>query len=68
MNLLKKKPNNCIVIENAPLGILSGKKAKIKTVAIENTLTKKYLNDADYIISSIDELKKIINNINEKYT
>ena len=56
------------MLENAPLGILSAKKAKIKTVAIKNTLIKKYLKDADFIINSIDELKNIINNINEKYT
>ena len=68
MTLLKKKPVNCIVLENAPLGVLSGKRAKIVTVAVTNTVIKKYLKDADFIINSIHQLKNITNQINAQHT
>ena len=45
-----------IVIENAPLGIQSAKKAKLQTLALTTTLDKKYLKEADKIFPSHDEL------------
>lgn len=48
--------NKIIVIENAPLGIKSAKKAKLRTFAITTTLDKKYLKKADKIFSSHEEL------------
>lgn len=57
---LKLKPKNCLVIENAPIGIIAAKKAGLKTIAITNTLDKKYLLNADLIINNIIELKKYL--------
>jgi HAD superfamily hydrolase (TIGR01509 family) len=52
------------VIENAPLGIESAKKAHLTTFAIQTTLDKKYLQEADEIFRSHGELttymKKLI--------
>jgi beta-phosphoglucomutase len=50
------QPMDCLVIENAPLGISSAKRAGMECVAVETTLDKKYLKEADYIISDIKEL------------
>ena len=60
LKLSKIDRKNCLVLENAPLGIISAKKAKIKTIAITNTLTTKYLYKADKVIKSIEEIKKFI--------
>ena len=59
--------SECIIVENAPLGIRAGNAAGIKTLGITNTLDKKYLKKAKYIVSSAKEIKKIVDNINEKY-
>jgi beta-phosphoglucomutase len=41
-----------IAVENAPLGILSAKRAGIFTVAIQTSLGPEYLVDADIIVSN----------------
>lgn len=46
----------CVVVENAPLGIESAKNAGMVCVAVETTLDRQYLQQADYIISHIQEL------------
>lgn len=50
------KPLDAIVVEDAPLGIKSASAAGIYCVAIESTLNKKYLNEADKIVEDFDEL------------
>ena len=53
---LNIEAKNCLVIENAILGIESAKAAKCKCFALETTLTKKELSLADEIFSSHKEL------------
>jgi beta-phosphoglucomutase len=53
---LKVKPEKCMVVENAPLGIEAAKNAGMYCVAIETTLGKEHLSSADCILQSIDEL------------
>lgn len=57
------RPEDCVVVENAPLGVRSGKAAGMKVVAITTTLTPKYLKDADVVVNSflelLDTLKKL---------
>ncbi len=50
------KPDQCLVIENAPLGIRSAKSAKMACVAIASTLAAEDLNEADFVLASIDQL------------
>jgi len=50
------KPEECIVIENAPLGIQSAKAAGIPCVAVATTLGKDYISNADYIIDKIEDI------------
>jgi beta-phosphoglucomutase len=47
---------DCIVIENAPLGIQSAKSANMRCVAIASTLPPEHLQNADIIVSSILDL------------
>jgi beta-phosphoglucomutase family hydrolase len=46
-------PANCIVVEDAPAGIESGKRAGMKTIGV---LTNQASLDADIVVSSLDEL------------
>lgn len=48
--------NECVVVENAPLGIEAAKNANMICIAVETTLEKEYLQKADFLINSIEEL------------
>jgi len=54
---LRVKPENCLVVEDAPLGVKAGKAAGMKVVAITNTYSRKELAEADRVISGFRELK-----------
>jgi beta-phosphoglucomutase-like phosphatase (HAD superfamily) len=54
------KPEECIVIEDAPNGVEAAKNGGIKCIAITTTHKESELKQADKIIDSFDEL-----NINE---
>lgn len=53
---LNLNPTGAIVIENAPLGIESAKKAGLKCLSLETSLPRKYLQEADCIFENIKEL------------
>ena len=53
---LNLKPEDCIVVENAILGIESAKAAGCRCFALETTLTKAYLSQADEIFATHKEL------------
>jgi|WetSurMetagenome_2_1015567.scaffolds.fasta_scaffold267790_2 beta-phosphoglucomutase len=53
---LKLEPQQCVVVENAPLGIEAAKNAGMYCIAIETTLGKEYLQSADCILQNIGEL------------
>lgn len=55
---LKINPSQAIVIENAPFGIRSAKRAGLTCLAVETSLPRKYLREADRIFSSVKELKE----------
>jgi beta-phosphoglucomutase len=55
--LLGMKPAECLVVENAPMGVQSAKTAGMKVVAITTTLTKVYLKEADFIADSFGEIE-----------
>ena len=56
MHHMKLTPEQCVVVENAPLGIESAKNAGMTCVAVETTLGREYLGQADIIIHEIREL------------
>lgn len=57
---LSVRPSDCIVIENAPAGIESAKKAGMYCIAICSTLDRKYLQKADKIIDRFTDLEEIL--------
>jgi beta-phosphoglucomutase len=56
-NQLGLKPGECLVVENAPLGIEAARNAGMYCAAIETTLGKEYLTSADCILQNIVELR-----------
>jgi len=57
---LNLSPSECIVIENAPLGILSAKRAGMTCISITTTLSKKHLQNADFIVKDFNEIREIL--------
>lgn len=51
-------PKECVVVENAPLGIKSAKRAGMYCIAICSTLDKSFLSEADEIIEKFEDIKK----------
>ena len=60
LEILGLNASECLVVENAPLGIKAAKAAGIKTIAIETTLDKSYLLEADYIAQSFPDVQSMI--------
>lgn len=54
--LLDVEPQQCVVIENAPLGILSARNAGMKCIAITTTLQSTYLKNADVVADNFKEV------------
>jgi len=64
-NNLNINPKNCIVIEDAPVGIEAAKRAGMKTIALTTTHNKKELREANLIVSnlskvSVNDIKKLL--------
>ena len=55
---LGMSPDVCIVVENAPLGIESAKKAGSYCIALCTTLDHKYLAAADEVLNSFTDLRR----------
>ncbi len=55
---LKARPNGCVVIEDAPLGIKAAKNAGMKCIAIRNEGFELDLSAADKIVDSFEEVEK----------
>lgn len=53
---LRVGKRHCIAIENAPLGIQSAKAADIRCYAVATTLPVTYLQDADKVFPSVEDL------------
>ncbi len=62
------KAPDAVVIENAPFGIQSAKRAGLRCLALETSLPRKYLKEADAVFGSIKELSDNVrfNNLNGK--
>jgi beta-phosphoglucomutase len=54
------KPQECLVVENAPLGIRAAKKAGMFCVAITTSLPKEYLKEADLAIDKLGDIQNLL--------
>lgn len=55
-NYLKINPKNCLVIEDAPVGIEAAKRAGMRSVALTTTHNKEELIDANLIVSDLSDI------------
>jgi len=60
VELLRFKKEECLVIENAPIGIESAKEAGLKVYALETTLDKKHLMQADKVFKNHEDMIKYV--------
>ena len=58
--LLDIQPDECIVVENAPMGIKAAVQAGMTVIAVMTTLPQNYLDKAHYIVNDFQEVEKII--------
>ena len=58
---LNVEPSECLVVENAPLGIEAAKKAGMYCVAICSTLSEEHLGLADIVLNNIGEFSSLLN-------
>ncbi|HHT9121168.1 MAG TPA: HAD family hydrolase, partial [Candidatus Hypogeohydataceae bacterium YC41] len=58
------KKEECLVIENAPAGIVSAKRAGIRCLAITTSLPESFLTEADAILPGLEEVAKLFENGN----
>ena len=50
-------PEECIAVENAPLGVASARSAKMYCIAICNTVESSYLSEANEVVKSFEEMR-----------
>ncbi|HOW42055.1 MAG TPA: HAD family phosphatase [Candidatus Omnitrophota bacterium] len=58
--LLQLSPRECVVVENAPFGIESAKRAGMFCVAVTTSLPAAYLKRADRIVDSLEAIPAVI--------
>jgi beta-phosphoglucomutase len=62
-SLLRIPPEECIVVENAPLGVKAAKRAGMYVIAVETTLSKDYLDEADKVVENFYILREHLENL-----
>jgi sugar-phosphatase len=58
--ILTRQPQECLVIEDAPAGIRAGKAAGCSVLAVASSHSPEELQEADWIIASIDQISVTI--------
>lgn len=54
---LNIKPENCVVIEDAPVGIIAAKRAGMKSIALSTTHRNEELSDADIVAQDLSYIQ-----------
>jgi len=60
LHRLGVSPDESLVIENAPYGIESAKRAGLRCIAVTTSLPAEYLRDADKIVRDLEELRELL--------
>lgn len=54
------KPEECVAIDNAPLGVESAKSAGMICIGLLSTVSEEHLKRADFVIKDLDDAEDII--------
>ncbi len=60
MEKLNLSPSECIVVEDSIQGVKAGKAAGCTVVALEGSIDREFLHEADYIISHLSDIHNIL--------
>lgn len=60
LGLLGARPNQSLVIENAPYGIESARRAGLRCIAVTTSLPAEYLQRADKTVRDLEELRGLL--------
>ncbi|HLA38059.1 MAG TPA: HAD family phosphatase [Candidatus Brocadiales bacterium] len=61
VEMLGLRKEECLVIENAPAGITSAKRAGLRCLAITTSLPASYLKEADAVLAGLEDVAKLFN-------
>ncbi len=59
-DLIKKKPQECVVIEDSVAGVEAGRAAGMQVIAITNSFAAEKLGRADHIVKNYDEIERLL--------
>jgi HAD superfamily hydrolase (TIGR01509 family) len=59
-DLIKKKPAECVVIEDSVAGVEAGRAAGMQVIAITNSFAAEKLGRADHIVKNYDEIERLL--------
>lgn len=62
VEMLGLRREECLVIENAPAGITSAKRAGLRCLAITTSLPESYLKEADAVLAGLEDVASLFNN------
>lgn len=60
---LARDPRECLVIENAPLGITAARAAGCRVLAVQTTLPAEALKEADFVVADFKEMQNLLREI-----
>ncbi len=61
--MLHVSPEQCVVVENAPMGIKGAKRAGMTVVAITTTLKPEFLKQADFVVHDFYQVEAVLNQL-----
>jgi beta-phosphoglucomutase len=53
---LEARPENCVVIEDAPHGVEAARRAGMKCIALTTTYDRRKLSQADIVVDTFDQI------------
>lgn len=59
-DLLRKRPEDCVVIEDSVAGVEAGRAAGMQVIAITNSFAKEKLGGADHIVKTYEEIERLL--------
>ena len=59
-DLIGKKPEECVVIEDSLAGVEAGRAAGMQVIAITNSFAAEKLGRADHVVKNYEEIERLL--------